>query len=690
MEVVLHCHSMRTNLNYTNVLLGEVLPNLIIINAEKQILWTSEAFSNHFTNSKINDFVYLADAFSPQNHQILDNLIQIATIKGRGIAIGIPLFEDTTMRYDVSLQIVQIREETLYRIEWNDAQASYSADKLSLQLENESLRLVNKEYNTIHQHLHAQLEKQQRLIERLSAENNYLFETHEDVSEQNLAVVSAEKLVAQSQLIQSQKRLQLALDAGQLGIWDWDIETDYVVYNKRWGGMLGYEEEDIQPNVKTFFSLLHPDDAVVMQELVKKHINGETPFFEVELRLKGKDGTYHWIYDRGMVVARDAEGKGLRAVGVHVYINDNKKAAYALKQSEQKFKNIFHFNSIGIIVADMNGNIIDANPQTVHILGYELAELQQLRPIDFSHPDDLAKERKEAKEMLVSGRDFFQMEKRYIRKDGTVIWTNFSLTIIRDEDKQLQMAIALIEDITEKKQADEQLKSQNEMLLKVNEELNHFVYRTSHDLRSPITSLMGLVQIIEISKIEAERNKYLSLMTNQLNYLDSVIKEIIDYRKVSAGEISCSPVNLGMKVMDVLECFQFLPNYDQIEKHITIDEEIPFYSDETKIAIILNNLLSNSIKYFDKKKEEPYLDIKVNVTEQAASIVIQDNGIGIPEAHLPSIFKMFFRATTQQNGTGLGLYIVAEALAKLGGTISVESEVNVGTCFTLSIPNKSI
>ncbi|MBX7242138.1 MAG: PAS domain S-box protein [Bacteroidia bacterium] len=489
-------------------------------------------------------------------------------------------------------------------------------------------------------------------------------------------------------LFDSQQRLQLALDAGQLGIWDWNIETNAVVYNPRWAEMLGYQPHEVPPTVDSFFGLLHPEDVEIMSKLVSEHLNGNTSFFEAELRMMGADGEYKWIYDRGMVVSRDKNGKALRAAGIHVYIHDNKKASQALSESEQRFRNIFRYNSIGIVITDPKGKILDVNPKVIEILGYTSDELKGMLPIMFSHPDDIPEEKRRSAEMFSNGSDFFQMEKRYIRKDGSIIWAHFSLTLIRDENNGIQMAIGLLEDISEKKEAEEQLKKQNLALLKMNEELNNFVYRTSHDLRSPLTSLMGLVNIIENEEKHSERANYLKLMLNQLSYLDGVIREIIDYRKIAAGETTVSQICLKSKVEEIMDRLQFLPNYELIDKQISAKEEVPFYSDDTKVNIILNNLLSNAIKYSDKTKASPYIHIHIHTTKTMTMIEFTDNGIGIKDEYLPDIFKMFFRATSKQNGTGLGLYIVKEALEKLNGSITVSSSLNEETCFKVLIPNQ--
>jgi PAS domain S-box-containing protein len=678
---------MQINVPKIHSIFQELIPNTLIINSEGNVIWISNALKSFLGFSEYESIEHWNSLFPAEVMRKMQDLKTICFTQNIAILSDFIPFKAQDKVFDILMEKMELNGESLYRIEWKESKYENANNWKLLQRENQILRQTNKELAAINEELHKENLLKEKEIEKVIWENEYLLQTREKQEGLDLAVISAEKHLVKSELNESKKRLELALDAGQLGIWDWNIETNAVIFNKRWAEMLGYELSEIGSDVNTFFDLIHPEDAPLMNELVQKHLNGEIPYFENELRLKGKDGNYHWVYDRGMVVSRDPKGKALRALGIHVYVNDHKRTSQALSESEYKFRNIFNFNTIGIIVADTKGNILDANPKVLEILGYSLAELRGLRPIDFSHPDDLAQERELATEMLSSGADFFRMEKRYIRKDKKIIWANFSLTIIKDENKQFQMALALMEDITEKKNAEEQLRKQNEVLLKVNEELNNFVYRTSHDLRAPLTSLMGLVNITEMADNEVERAQYLKMMSSQLNYLDGVIKEIIDYRKISAGEIRLSEISLKDKIEAVMQHYQFLPNYASISKQIKVQENALFTSDETKINIILNNLVSNAIKYSDKSKTNSFIHIDIQVDTEKAVVEIRDNGIGIPAQHVSSIFKMFFRASVQQNGTGLGLYIVKEALDKLNATIEVESIENEGTTFRVFIPN---
>jgi len=229
------------------------------------------------------------------------------------------------------------------------------------------------------------------------------------------------------------------------------------------------------------------------------------------------------------------------------------------------------------------------------------------------------------------------------------------------------------------------LKNQNEILMNTNNELDKFVYSASHDLRAPITSLKGLIEIAKEETDPEIIQQYLYLMKESLNKQDEFIREIIDFSRNKRKEIVRQPVNLSKTIDQVIRHHCYMPNANNI--NITKDillETIP--SDPLRIEIILNNLISNAIKYSDEKKERMTIHIKTYLENHSAIMEIADNGVGIKKENLSSIFQMFYVTQNSNKGTGLGLYIVQETVAKLQGSILVESELHKGTKFTLQIP----
>jgi signal transduction histidine kinase len=244
------------------------------------------------------------------------------------------------------------------------------------------------------------------------------------------------------------------------------------------------------------------------------------------------------------------------------------------------------------------------------------------------------------------------------------------------------------EDEQKRKRAEKALRKQNEELVKINKELDSFVYSVSHNLRAPLMSVLGLLHLARADEKENEvLNHYFVMMESSIHKLDDTLKEILDYSRNARSDIKYEKVLIRDLIADGFERLKFMEGSDQIEKHVSVEDDVPLYSDAYRIIVILNNLVSNAIKYRDVRKEKPFISIDASVTDKNLRILFEDNGIGISDQLQEKIFHMFFRATEKSDGAGLGLYIVKETVDKLGGKISVTSTLGKGTTFEITIPN---
>jgi len=232
------------------------------------------------------------------------------------------------------------------------------------------------------------------------------------------------------------------------------------------------------------------------------------------------------------------------------------------------------------------------------------------------------------------------------------------------------------------------LEAQNRELKKVNSELDRFVYSASHDLRAPLTSLLGLIQLArDENDLETIRN-YLDLQEKSIHKLDNFIQDIVNISKNARTEIRQDDIDFRELIEDIFDQLDYMDHTRLVEKSIVISQETPFYSDQHRLGIVLNNLLSNAIRYAAPHRKDAYIKVQVEVSKDEALLHIEDNGRGIAEEHLEKIFDMFFRTDNDKTGSGLGLYIVKETLDKLGGQIRVSSTLGKGTIFTVKIPSE--
>jgi signal transduction histidine kinase len=229
----------------------------------------------------------------------------------------------------------------------------------------------------------------------------------------------------------------------------------------------------------------------------------------------------------------------------------------------------------------------------------------------------------------------------------------------------------------------------NEELRKSNKELDRFVYSVSHDLRAPLSSMLGVVGLCEMGPMDPFIQKNVSLLKSSIKKLDGFIIDILDYSRNSRLEVNRQEIHFADLLTDVCNNLKFMCTEDQrkVDVRTKIENGITFYSDRSRLSIILNNLISNSIRYQNPKVTDPFVEVSVAISASSADIRIIDNGIGIEKENHEKIFNMFYRVSTQSVGSGLGLYIVKETVEKLHGVINLESEPGKGTVFNIHLPN---
>lgn len=366
-------------------------------------------------------------------------------------------------------------------------------------------------------------------------------------------------------------------------------------------------------------------------------------------------------------------------------VTERRKAEKALLDSEQFYKAIFRNSSDFIQTVNAQGEVIYQSPAFYRLTGYYPDERKGHNVLEIVHPDDHEEALKFLALLLEKPGISLSLEVRILHKNGIWRWIESTATNLLQKSA-VRAVVMNNRDITERKLAEEQLKQQNEELKKINAELDRFVYRASHDLRAPLASLLGLISITRQELDSTQVIHYLMLMEKSVSKLDTFIQNIITYSRNARLTIDSTLIDFEALITDTFEDMKYLNRSEGIEKRVHLELKSDFFSDNFRIKIIFNNIISNAIRYSNPGTSS-FIAIRIVATQEQATIEFEDNGLGIPPESIDKIFDMFYRASESNVGSGLGLYIVKEVAEALKGTIEVESQLGLGTLFRFVLPN---
>ncbi|MHC1730287.1 MAG: PAS domain S-box protein [Syntrophobacteraceae bacterium] len=518
-----------------------------------------------------------------------------------------------------------------------------------------------------------------------------------------------ERIVTEKALRESEERLRLTLEANSEGVWDWDIPSGKAFFSKSYSGMLGYEPEEFPKDYAGWKELIHPEDFPRIDQAHTAHIQ-ERQEFCVEFRMRKKTGDWCWIRSRGTVIERDSEDRAIRMVGTHWDITDIKLAEKALRASDEVNRATFEQAAVGIAHVGINGHWLRVNDRLCAIVGYPREELMQLTFQDISHPEDLEKDLDYVRRMLSGEINTYSMEKRYLRKDRSQVWANLTVSLVRTDTGAHQHFIAVLEDITERKRTDAELRRYRDHLEEMIEErtaelkiakeqaeaADHvksvFLATMSHELRTPLNLIIGFAGILEqelTGPLNNEQKRQLGLVRESGSHLLNLVNDVLDISKIEAGqlEVSEDPFNLRALIQRVAQSVKPMAEEKRIGFELEIAPDVDLISsDRRRVEQILLNLLGNAIKF----THEGMVRVTCLLHGREVSVEINDSGIGIKKEDMDKLFRPFQQIQSDETerieGTGLGLSICKKLLDILGGKIVVASEWGKGSTFSFTLP----
>lgn len=306
--------------------------------------------------------------------------------------------------------------------------------------------------------------------------------------------------------------------------------------------------------------------------------------------------------------------------------------------------------------------------------------------LSFIHPEDLIRVTAEIEASIKNFRES-TYNHRIILSDGSVKYIFAKAKFEFDSHKTPTGVFGVVQDVTELRKIEQHLEQQNRELTKTNKELDRFVYSTSHDLRSPLTSIMGLISLVQQDCREPETLEIVGMIGANVNRLDRFIRNILKYSRNNRTELEVEQISLKENINEVVNSLRHMKEAKGIQFNVDIVEQVPFFSDPQRLSTILENLVSNAIKYHSVERKNPFINITALSDHSRLHLTVSDNGTGIAPRYHHKIFDMFYRLSSESEGSGIGLYIVKDILERMEGTIKVSSEEGCGTTFEISIKN---
>jgi PAS domain S-box-containing protein len=370
-------------------------------------------------------------------------------------------------------------------------------------------------------------------------------------------------------------------------------------------------------------------------------------------------------------------------------LTEGKAAEQALRDSEARFRQSFQFAGIGMALIGLDGRWLQVNPALCQILGYEPDELSRKTFQDLTHPDDLEADITSLRQLLAGDTSFYQMEKRYIHRDGRAVWGRLTVTLVRHNNGEPEHFVSQIEDITARKQLEESLAKTRDDALAVARLKSEFLANMSHEIRTPMNGVLGMTRLLMETKLGSDQRRMGQVVLSSAENLLTIIDDILDFSKIEAGKMRVDPHGFDL-VKLVRETTELMSSQAKA-KGLTLtcsagsEKSCGLTGDSGRIRQVLTNLLGNALKFTDQGGAEVVLQLEAPQGGKRRFLVsVIDTGIGISAGARERLFQPFMQAETggrKYGGTGLGLAICRQLIELMGGRIGCESTEGDGSRF---------
>ena len=491
-------------------------------------------------------------------------------------------------------------------------------------------------------------------------------------------------------------RFQAAFDSAPIGVALTLPDGRWLDVNDALCELTGYSKKDLL--ALTFAEITHPDDRATSHENWILHNAGDVESNQLEKRYVRADGEIVWVSISRTLVCDD-EGQVLYTVSHIENITGRRDAQRSLEEAEERFRRAFDDAPIGMALVGLDGSWLRTNAKLCQILGYEEADLLELRFQDLTHPDDLEASNERVRSIVAGECRSYTHEKRYLRPDGTTVWGMLSVSLVRDAGDAPLYFVAQVENIDDRKRAEaeagrllEREREHVEQLRALDAMKDEFVASVSHELRTPLTSIKGYLELVldgESGTLNEEQRGYLATVDRNSERLLRLVGDLLFVAQADAGrlELVLDDVDLGTLAHESVESARPSAAAKEIRLELTADELPSIQGDRARLGQLLDNLVSNAIKFTPAGGS---VTVSLVRDIDCAVLEVRDTGIGIPAAEQKQLFERFFRARGATDnaiqGTGLGLSIARTIVESHGGQIGFDSVEGVGTAFRVEFP----
>ncbi|MEA5402010.1 PAS domain S-box protein [Arcicella sp. DC2W] len=495
-----------------------------------------------------------------------------------------------------------------------------------------------------------------------------------------------ERKKIEQNLLENHTLLETILESIDIGIVACDQHGSLTLFNnttKRWHGL---PINNIPPSeYSNYYGLYHLDGTTKLATeeipLIRTLHSGN--IHNVEMIIAPNNGPSHIVSTSGSQL-KGPNGELFGAVVAMHDITERKKYLEKLQISEEAFRGNFENAAIGMALLDIDGKWLKINQTLCHIIGYSEEELYQLTFQEVTHPDDLKADLDLVQELIDGKRSHYQMEKRYIHKKGHNVYIILAASLVRNQSNQPLYFISQIIDITQQKNAEQEIKALLDVTKDQNERLKNFAHIVSHNLRSHSGNISMMMDILLEENPELSANEYLVLLKSASQNLGETIAHLNEVVLMNTAVIdNLKGVSLHHAIRNAIQNVSALARESKvtIENNINTDEKvlaIPAYLDS-----IMLNFLTNAIKYSSDERDS-FVKLSTVIENDYLILKIEDNGLGIDlKRHGAKLFGLYKTFHYHKDARGVGLFITKNQIEAMGGKVEVSSEVDKGTTFSI-------